>query len=450
MDGRGIAWLLVSAGLMVGCSEPAGTPDETPEALTYFRDVKPIIDAKCRGCHEPDGIGPFSLTSHDEVSSIAALVDQVIAEGTMPPWLAAPGVRPLRYDTSLSEDEVATVRAWIAAEAPAGDPEQEGPPLQVDRGGLSRVDAELAMPEAYTPTLVPDDYRCFPVEWPFDETVFVTGTAGVPGNPLIVHHHAYYLIPPASRATIEGFDEDSEGPGYPCYGGPSLTDSGVSVLASSIGGWAPGSEGADYPAGTGLRVEPGSLLLLQVHYNTLAAQAQPDVSRLALSVESQVDIEAFYTPWLDLEWAIDGEAMRIPAGEAGVHHWYSATFDEAAIAAIYRPADADLSRGLFIHSSYLHMHQLGRTIHLSIEREDGTTERVLEFPRWDFNWQREHLFEEPVPVSPGDRIRVDCWFDNTAEQLARAGRENTTPVDVGFGEGTVDEMCVSFMYMTPQ
>ncbi len=442
-----LAWIAT----MLGCSDPAPPAAVEPsDDPTYFRDVKPIVDAKCGACHAPGGIGPFSMTDYAEVSGIAQLVGTVIAEGTMPPWHAAPDVRPLRHDGSLDPEQVATLEAWIAADAPEGDPQDEGEPLPVDRGGLSRVDFQIEMPQAYTPTVTPDDYRCFPMEWPTDDEVFVTGTAGVPGNPLVVHHLAFYLIPPASRSAIEEFDAISDGPGYPCYGGPSLTDSGESVLATSIGAWIPGSDGTDYPPGTGLRVEPGSLFLLQVHYNTLAAGAQADASRVELSVEADVETEAFYMPWLDIQWAVDAEAMMIPAGEANVHHRFVATLDEAAIASIYRPADLDVSAGVLLHSSYLHMHQLGRAIHLSVERADGSRESVLEVPRWDFNWQREYLFEEPVAVGPGDRIAVDCWFDNTSEQLALAGRTDTTPVDTGFGEGTADEMCVSFMYVTAQ
>src|SRR5690606_21211886 len=46
-----------------------------------------------------------------------------------------------------------------------------------------------------------------------------------------------------------------------CFGGPRLD-------AQLLGGWVPGTGATVFPEGTGIEVEPGSLLVMQIHYHT--------------------------------------------------------------------------------------------------------------------------------------------------------------------------------------
>src|SRR5688572_8443272 len=77
------------------------TPSPSPAAtsLTYHRDVRPIVEANCVGCHSPEG-GAFSMLydpaewqggAPSWVGSAAAAV----ASGTMPPWMPDEACRPL-------------------------------------------------------------------------------------------------------------------------------------------------------------------------------------------------------------------------------------------------------------------------------------------------------------------------------------------------------------------
>ena len=59
-------------------------------APTYYRDVAPILDAKCTTCHRLGGIAPFSLTSQADAKSHAAGIVQLTHAGVMPPWMPGP------------------------------------------------------------------------------------------------------------------------------------------------------------------------------------------------------------------------------------------------------------------------------------------------------------------------------------------------------------------------
>ena len=75
-------------------------------------------------------------------------------------------------------------------------------------------------------------------------------------------------------------DATTDGDGWQCFGGSGLVDGPDSAVAATsyIGGWAPGRTETLIGDRTGYRLEPGSQIVLQVHYNLLATggQAGPD------------------------------------------------------------------------------------------------------------------------------------------------------------------------------
>lgn len=84
----------------------------------------------------------------------------------------------------------------------------------------------------------------------------------------------------------------------------------------------------------------------------------------------------------------------------------------------------------------MHMHTLGKRGLTRIERADGANECLLDIPRWDFNWQHSHVLTKPKQVAPGDKLYLECQWDNPGD------------ADVSRGEGTSDEMCLGIYYVT--
>ena len=58
------------------------------EAVTYHRDIAPIIYANCMSCHREGESAPFALTNYEEVSRKASTIKRVVGERYMPPWHA--------------------------------------------------------------------------------------------------------------------------------------------------------------------------------------------------------------------------------------------------------------------------------------------------------------------------------------------------------------------------
>ncbi len=406
----------------------AGTPPEN--AVTYWQDAKPILDAKCNGCHTQGGIAPFALETYEQAYPMRGIIKSSTQAGTMPPWPPAKGCSEYFSDRSLTEEQLATLAAWADGGGVEGDPAKPGGPI--DRGptnDLSRVDRSLEMPVEYTPTKEPDDYRCFVLDWPGTETEFVAGFRANPGNAAVVHHVIAFLIDPANVAEVEASDAAEAGPGYTCYGG-------AGVKSQWIGAWAPGSLGTDTPEGTGIRVEPGSKVVLQIHYNTLTAGAQADKTSVDFKVEKSVTTEGRIQPWAKPTW-LSGNGMLIPAGEADVTH--SFTYDMTTLGS---------GGPVTIHAAGLHMHQLGKYGSLRIDRADGTSECMLDIPHWNFHWQGSYSFLEPKTLNPGDTVTLECHWDNSAANQPLVDGVKMPPKDVTWGESTTDEMCLGTFYIT--
>ena len=413
---------------------------------TYYQDVKPILDGRCVSCHRIGGIGTFALTTYREAYRHRRLITGAVTSRQMPPWHAERGVRRYLYDPSLTIAQIRTIRSWVAAGAPRGNPAAPAPSLPPVAPQLSRVDLRLPMPQAYTPRHRQghDDYRCFVLDWKPGETTYIRGVSVTPGQAAEVHHILLFLAEPRSAATVETWDAADAAPGYSCYGGPSAT--GASLEAwQFVAGWVPGSSGSDLPAGTGVKVAPGSRLILQVHYNLDHARPRPDRSTVELSLAPSVERRGAFIPHVNPVWVLNPRTFAIPAGRKTVVHTYDA--DPRPVAKFLVP-DLDLSHGFTIYTTLLHMHRLGVSGRVTLERPGGSREVLLSIRRWDFHWQREYHLADPVVFEPGDSLSITCRHDNSrANQLLVRGRR-AEPRLVTWGENTSDEMCIAFLYVT--
>src|ERR1700754_288676 len=139
------------------------------------------------------------------------------------------------------------------------------PPAQALRGGERFVDAGLARP--YTPDPPGDDadeYRCFVVDPKLTARAFLTGSQFQPQNRDIVHHAIFFRIPPDDADRVRDHDATTPGDGWQCFG-----DAGIGRDPAWVASWAPGSGESIYPAGVGFELDPGSLLVMQIHYSLL-------------------------------------------------------------------------------------------------------------------------------------------------------------------------------------
>ncbi|MEO8501128.1 MAG: monooxygenase, partial [Vicinamibacteria bacterium] len=116
---------------------------------TWSRDVLPIVQVRCQGCHTTGGVAPFSLESYGEAAAHAPAIASLVESRAMPPWKANDACQPLKNSRRLSDEELPVIVAWARGGAPEGDPAQARPnPTSLP--ALPWVDVELSMSSPYT------------------------------------------------------------------------------------------------------------------------------------------------------------------------------------------------------------------------------------------------------------------------------------------------------------
>ena len=79
------------------------------EAVTFSKDVAPIIFDKCVACHRPGEAAPMPLRSYQEVRPWARAIKDKVVSREMPPWFANLLHGSFKNDPTLSEAEISTI-----------------------------------------------------------------------------------------------------------------------------------------------------------------------------------------------------------------------------------------------------------------------------------------------------------------------------------------------------
>src|SRR5262252_7015276 len=111
---------IMIAGSMAAAAAIAAT--NAPVAVTFHKDVLPILQKNCQGCHRPGEIAPMSLLTYSEARPWAKAIKVAVATQKMPPWFAEAQFGHFANDRRLSQAEVDTLVNWADAGAPEGNP----------------------------------------------------------------------------------------------------------------------------------------------------------------------------------------------------------------------------------------------------------------------------------------------------------------------------------------
>ena len=385
----------------VGDAGPADAGTGDGGTVNWYRDVLPIAQERCQGCHSAGGIGSFPMMTYSQVVPLwhGAMASQT-ATKRMPPWLATEGggCPPIANSRSLSQAEIDTFAQWTAQGAPEGNPADA--PAPRDAGsGLPWVDATLNQGFDYTPQAgLTDDYHCFVLDPKLTASQDVIGFDIIPGVRAEVHHIILYSVTAAEAAA-----QNTTGTGWTCFGGPGTTGQ-----PAMLGGWVPGTSVTQYPATTGVPFASGRVIVMQVHYNNKNGFS-PDRTVVKLQYsKTPVAKPATILPLPD-------DNFSIPPNSVGYSH------------SISYPSPI----GGKIWGVIPHMHTLGKKISVTIN--NGC---LVDIQNWDFHWQQMYFFQTPFALTAGSTLKLSCTWDNPTTRT------------ITWGEKTTDEMCLNYFYFT--
>ena len=381
-------------------------------APVYTREVSRIIQKNCENCHRPGQIGPFALTSYEQVSAYAREIKRVTQAHIMPPWHAVKGYSEFKNERRLSDAEVETLARWADAGAPMGNPKDLPPPVQYkDDWALGTPDAVLTPEIAYeVEASGPEEYRCFvmPTNYPEDRTIQAIEVR--PGARKVVHHVLLYSDVSGKARQLDAADPK---PGFSCWGGLGF------FPQTGLGGWAPGGVPTKLPDDMGRYLAKGADIVMQVHYHK-NGKAEIDRSSLGIHFNRQ-QVTKFIR-----SRPVANIGIRIPAGAE--NHRETAYWI--------------VNEDLLGYSVAPHMHLLGKEMQVTATFPDGAKKDLVWVKPYEFNWQTAYVFKEPIPLPKGTRIDVVGYFDNSEKN---PNNPNKPLRDVRWGEATTDEMLIGWI-----
>jgi hypothetical protein len=364
-------------------------------APTFHREILPMLHDHCMECHRAGEIGPFDVSTLDEVRGWAEMMLETMEQGRMPPWHAAAGHGDFKNARQLPDETITLFRRWIDAGMPAGN-EAEAPasPAFVDGWRLPH-EPDIVIPHGRRPYAVPAsgtvDYQYFVADPHLDEETWVSAAQVVPGVPSVVHH-AIVFTRPENLADFRGL-------GF-------------------VTAYVPGQRATTFPPGHARRIPARSKLVFQMHY-TPDGKAREDLTRVGI--------------------------VRIPREEvthevitlAAVEQDFEIPPNNAAY-----PVHARLkgfTKGSTLLAVSPHMHLRGKSFELRARR-GGQAETLLSVPRYDFNWQHTYDFATPIPLDDVDALEIVAVFDNSTGNPVNPSPDET----VMWGEQTWEEMALAF------
>jgi len=390
-------------------------------AVTFTRNVAPILQEKCQDCHRKGTAAPMSLITYEETRPWAKSIRQRVITRNMPPWHIdkTVGIQHFANDRSLSDSQIATIVRWVDSGAPMGDPKDMPAPKQFPEDQSWLLSKDYGQPdlvlksEDYTMPAHGQDVWFKPLtEVPISEARWVRAVEMRPSTTAgrkIMHHVLARLIqtePGASSA------EDA-----------SAASGGLLME------WAIGKNYDIYRPNTGKLLLPGSHIYWELHLHAVG-EAIRDHAELAVYFYPKGQ-EPKYRTFLTLfnATATTGSRLDIPPNTVTESQGYHV-----------------LARPARLENFQPHMHLRGKAMAIEAILPDGTTRMLSYVNNFNFNWMNNYIYaDDAAPVLPkGAIIHVTAWHDNT-----RNNPNNPDPDQwVGYGDRTVDEMAHAWVNVT--
>jgi hypothetical protein len=383
---------------------------------TFYKDVLPILQAKCQSCHRSGEAAPMPLLTYAQTRPWAAKIGAAVAMKMMPPWFADARFGHFANDPSLTTDQIATIVTWTNAGAPAGDArDAPAPGTWSTEWNIPQPDMIVKMPE---PVKIPAkgevEYTYEIAATHFTQDKWVQMAEVRPSSAAHVHHAVVYIRPPDSpwlrHAPVgEPFTASM-------LKDPEERRQAHETTSDLLLVYAPGSAPDRWPDGMAKFVPAGSDLVFQMHY-TMNGEAATDETSVGLVFAKSLPKQRVITLQLN------NHALMIPPGAEDFRIEVEGTL----------PNDATLL------NFFPHMHLRGKRFEYDIVHDDGSVEPLLRV-NYHFHWQLSYKLAVPREMKAGTKLRAVAWYDNSKNNTHNPDPEQM----VTWGDQTSQEMMVGF------
>jgi Flp pilus assembly protein TadD len=402
---------------LLSCSSFAA---EVP-AVTFHKNIAPILLEYCAPCHRPGESGPFPLLTYEDARKRAAQIATVTRRRYMPPWLPEPGIEKFAGERRLTDSAIDLIGKWAAAGAPEGDAGDARPARSFTPGwqlGTPDLIVQASKPFR-TPADGADVYWNFVLTPPVGSTRYVRAIEIRPGNTRAVHHANLLIDRERSARRLE------KAPGEGFAGMDVVLMSRTFDPDSHFLFWKPGGSPVVESDGLAWRLDPGNELVLNVH---VQPSGKTEVVQPSVGLYFTSEPQTRFPMLLQLEH--DG-ALRIAAGAGNFE-----VRDDFRL-----PLDVD------VLAVYPHAHYLGHVLEGFATLPDGSRRTLIRIPDWDPGWQAVYPYREPVFLPKGTVLSMRFHYDNSA---GNPRNPNSPPKLVVGGNQASDEMAHLWFQVLPR
>jgi Flp pilus assembly protein TadD/mono/diheme cytochrome c family protein len=389
-------------------------------AVTFNRDIAPIVYGNCSVCHRPGQSAPFSLLTYEDVKRHAAQIAAVTKRRYMPPFLPEAGYGDFKEERRLSDKQIELIQDWVKQGAPAGSAAHAPlPPKFTSEWQLGPPDLILHVNKPYTLYASgPEVFWNFVIPVPLATERWVRAMEIRPGNSR-VFHHANVVI---DRAGAASRYEKSKGSGF---AGMDLTlEENTFDPDSHFLSWKPGSMPEVESDGMAWRAVPGMNLVLNVH---LRASGRAETVNPTIGLYFTDKPQSKFPMLVELE---HDSAIDIPAGDK-----------DFLLSDNFRcPMDVN------VLAVYPHAHYLAKLMEGYATLPDGTRKWLVRIPDWDLGWQGVYRYKQPVFLPKGTVISMRYHYDNSSENVRNP---SSPPKRVGAGNEAKNEMGDLWLQVLP-
>lgn len=398
-------------------------PGSFAQTVTYRSDVAPILSQHCVECHQKGGIGPFSLTSYEDVAKRAKFIGKVTQSRYMPPFRADRTFQRYANERGLSETEIATIQEWVQGGALEGQPEKKSKrkksasEMEV-RGEEESTFVEWSMQAPYNiPGNAREDFRYFNIPTNLDKDIYVKAIEFKVDNRAILHHSRVMTDTTRRMRAIDGLAESD----------PRIKEfQKIPLEEEFLYGWVPGNDRIEFPSGTAKRIRKGTDLLFNMHYAPTSI-SEKDQSGVRFYLTDSASVEREVKTLTLTENDITNQPFVLPA-ESKPTFYIS-----------YGPTQQDIS----LISVLPHMHVLGKTFRAFAITSGGELVPLVKIDKWDFDWQMTYQFKKLLFLPKGSTIIVEATYDNTSQNPENPFQPAK---EITYGWNSTDEMMNLVIY----
>ena len=410
--------LLTCPALTAGQQAPA----KSGEAVTFSKDIAPILQRSCQNCHRPGSVAPMSLLTYQEARPWARAIKERTGLRTkplaMPPWFIEKdiGIQQYKGDISLSDAEIEKIATWVDNGAPQGNPADMPPPLtflDASEWQIGKPDLIVSTPTISVKASAPDWWGAIgqsPTGLTEDRYVAavevkeVNDRAGKPGRQTIggmftVHHLVWMPVVPAE---LESGEAPARGAGefWPVH---------------EVG------RNADFfDPDRGKLLKAGSILVfpsIHLHANGADTNARLDIG-------FKFHPRGYRPkPYRTASLSIPEMALDIRAMEANQKIETFITLSENVKMTVFEP----------------HMHATG--VRMCLDAIILSTAQTLTCTGYNHGWVKAYSYaDSAAPLLPkGTILRLTGYFDNTPANRNVVDPRNWS----GLGHRSIDNMMVN-------